>query len=172
MADEWVRVGAYVRCVDNTGRILLTRLEQPKNPRSGAWTMPGGVMEFGEQPARLLLVAHHWVVDGVSWRILLQDLLTAYNLENPITSERTADILPASQRIENLPAKTASFQVWASHLSSLATVETIEGVEVDTEAAAGETSLREGSYRFEWRTELHDEQCRCGSALRYEFCGG
>ncbi|MFF8996860.1 non-ribosomal peptide synthase/polyketide synthase [Streptomyces achromogenes] len=32
----------------------------------------------GAGPARLLLVAHHLVVDGVSWRILLEDLETAY----------------------------------------------------------------------------------------------
>ncbi|WP_437482985.1 amino acid adenylation domain-containing protein [Sorangium sp. So ce1014] len=31
-----------------------------------------------ERPGRLLLVAHHLVVDAVSWRILLEDLQTAY----------------------------------------------------------------------------------------------
>jgi amino acid adenylation domain-containing protein/non-ribosomal peptide synthase protein (TIGR01720 family) len=31
-----------------------------------------------DQPARLLLTAHHLVVDGVSWRILVEDLRTAY----------------------------------------------------------------------------------------------
>lgn len=28
--------------------------------------------------ARLLIIIHHLVVDGVSWRILLEDLQTAY----------------------------------------------------------------------------------------------
>ncbi|MGF0171327.1 condensation domain-containing protein [Streptomyces sp. Marseille-Q5077] len=30
------------------------------------------------EPGRLLLVAHHLVVDGVSWRILLEDLRAAW----------------------------------------------------------------------------------------------
>ncbi|RKT55884.1 non-ribosomal peptide synthase/polyketide synthase [Saccharothrix australiensis] len=45
----------------------------------------------------LLLVAHHLVVDGVSWRILLDDLETAY-------------------RGGDLGAKTTSFQEWARRL--------------------------------------------------------
>ncbi|SMF97467.1 non-ribosomal peptide synthase domain TIGR01720/amino acid adenylation domain-containing protein [Methylomagnum ishizawai] len=48
---------------------------------------------------RLLLVVHHLVVDGVSWRILLEDLQTAYDR-------------PA----EALPARTGSFKAWAEHL--------------------------------------------------------
>lgn len=50
MTEGWVRVGAYVRCVDG-GRVLLTRLEEAGNPHSGSWTMPGGGMELDEQPA-------------------------------------------------------------------------------------------------------------------------
>ncbi|MBL7253034.1 non-ribosomal peptide synthetase [Paractinoplanes lichenicola] len=33
--------------------------------------------DAGDRPGRLLLMAHHLVVDGVSWRILLDDLATA-----------------------------------------------------------------------------------------------
>ena len=56
-----------------------------------------------EQPARLLIVIHHLVVDGVSWRILLEDLETAYfNLREG---------QPVS-----LPPKTHSFQRWAECL--------------------------------------------------------
>ena len=46
----------------------------------------------------LLLTAHHLVVDGVSWRILLDDLATVYQ-------GRTA-----------LPPRTTSYQRWARHL--------------------------------------------------------
>ncbi|MBW5423587.1 amino acid adenylation domain-containing protein, partial [Streptomyces sp. BG9H] len=53
--------------------------------------------------ARLLLVAHHLVVDGVSWRILLEDLETAY---------RQA----ASGAPVRLPARTTSVQEWAARL--------------------------------------------------------
>ncbi|WP_431605676.1 non-ribosomal peptide synthase/polyketide synthase [Amycolatopsis melonis] len=50
---------------------------------------------------RLLLAAHHLVVDGVSWRILLEDLQAAY-------------------RGETLAPKTTAFLDWARRLAALA----------------------------------------------------
>jgi len=50
-------------------------------------------------PRRLLLIIHHLVVDGVSWRILLEDLQTAYQ---QLSRKETMQ----------LPAKT-SFQHWS-----------------------------------------------------------
>ncbi|MDJ0363450.1 non-ribosomal peptide synthetase, partial [Rhodococcus sp. H29-C3] len=35
--------------------------------------------DAGSQPSRLLIVAHHLVVDGVSWRILVPDLASAWS---------------------------------------------------------------------------------------------
>jgi len=55
----------------------------------------------------LLLVVHHLVVDGVSWRILLEDLWTAY------------EQLMAGEELQ-LPAKTTSFQGWARRLTEYA----------------------------------------------------
>ncbi|MDY7094118.1 MAG: non-ribosomal peptide synthase/polyketide synthase, partial [Acidobacteriota bacterium] len=52
---------------------------------------------------RLLLVLHHLVVDGVSWRILLEDLQTAYRAVQ-------ADRSPL------LPPKTSSLRRWAEAL--------------------------------------------------------
>jgi len=52
---------------------------------------------------RLLIVAHHLVVDGVSWRILLEDLHTAY--------EQLAAGVEAA-----LAPKTTSFKTWAERL--------------------------------------------------------
>ncbi|MCU1758991.1 non-ribosomal peptide synthase/polyketide synthase [Pseudomonas sp. 14P_8.1_Bac3] len=52
---------------------------------------------------RLLLVIHHLVVDGVSWRILLEDLQQAY------------EQLHAGQPLR-LPAKTSATQAWARRL--------------------------------------------------------
>ncbi|WP_116205647.1 non-ribosomal peptide synthetase, partial [Amycolatopsis circi] len=49
---------------------------------------------------RLVLVAHHLGVDGVSWRILLEDLATAYQQA-------------AAGHPVRLPAKTTSYQDWA-----------------------------------------------------------
>ena len=57
--------------------------------------------------ARLLIIIHHLVVDGVSWRILLEDLQTAYQQ------------LSQYQEIQ-LPAKTTAFKQWAEKLSEYA----------------------------------------------------
>ncbi|OON72931.1 non-ribosomal peptide synthetase [Streptomyces tsukubensis] len=57
----------------------------------------------GRGPA-LLLIAHHLVVDGVSWRILTEDLETGY---------RQA----AAGRAVDLGARTTSFRAWALKLA-------------------------------------------------------
>ncbi|MGH3918222.1 MAG: amino acid adenylation domain-containing protein, partial [Pseudonocardiaceae bacterium] len=56
----------------------------------------------GQRPV-LVLTLHHLVVDGVSWRILLEDLATAYRA---VGGDQTA----------RLAAKTTSFQQWALRL--------------------------------------------------------
>jgi amino acid adenylation domain-containing protein/non-ribosomal peptide synthase protein (TIGR01720 family)/FkbM family methyltransferase len=56
---------------------------------------------------RLLLVAHHLVVDGVSWRILLEDLQTAYR-----QLEEGGEV--------SLPEKTTSFKQWSERLAEYA----------------------------------------------------
>ncbi|HTU57219.1 MAG TPA: amino acid adenylation domain-containing protein, partial [Polyangiales bacterium] len=63
------------------------------------------LLELWDGTQRLLLVIHHLVVDGVSWRVLLQDLASAYQS------------LTAGREVV-LPAKTTSFQAWASRLES------------------------------------------------------
>jgi 8-oxo-dGTP pyrophosphatase MutT (NUDIX family) len=50
MEAEWRRIAAYVLCRDYDGRILLTRFTHASHPDSGQWTMPGGGMEWGEDP--------------------------------------------------------------------------------------------------------------------------
>jgi amino acid adenylation domain-containing protein/non-ribosomal peptide synthase protein (TIGR01720 family) len=60
------------------------------------------LVESGARP-RLVLVAHHLVVDGVSWRILLADLRTAY---------RQAE---AGQPVD-LGPRTTSFRDWSRRL--------------------------------------------------------
>jgi non-ribosomal peptide synthase protein (TIGR01720 family) len=62
----------------------------------------------------LLLVIHHLVVDGVSWRILLEDL--AHAIEQ----------LEESGTVE-LPDKTTSAKRWAERLGELATSEDVLG---------------------------------------------
>jgi 8-oxo-dGTP diphosphatase len=43
------RLAAYVVCLDAEDRLLLCRLTERTN-RPGAWTLPGGGVEFGEHP--------------------------------------------------------------------------------------------------------------------------
>ncbi|GAA4033864.1 non-ribosomal peptide synthetase [Allokutzneria multivorans] len=59
---------------------------------------------FREPVPRLFIAAHHLVIDGVSWRILLEDLETAYSqasLGKPI----------------DLGVKSTSFRSWAKRLA-------------------------------------------------------
>ena len=46
---EVQRVAAYNVCVDENGRLLLARLSSITEA-PGAWTLPGGGLEFGEHP--------------------------------------------------------------------------------------------------------------------------
>jgi amino acid adenylation domain-containing protein/non-ribosomal peptide synthase protein (TIGR01720 family) len=60
-----------------------------------------------ESPQRLLIVIHHLAVDGVSWRILLEDLGRAY------AQTRRGEAA-------DLPPKTTSFARWAGRLEEYA----------------------------------------------------
>ncbi|MGY6217860.1 condensation domain-containing protein, partial [Methylolobus aquaticus] len=58
---------------------------------------------FPDGSQRLLLVVHHLVVDGVSWRLLLEDLQSAYQ------ARCHGNACP-------LPAPTSSFKAWSQRL--------------------------------------------------------
>jgi amino acid adenylation domain-containing protein/non-ribosomal peptide synthase protein (TIGR01720 family) len=60
--------------------------------------------DLGAGDARLLLIVHHLAVDGVSWRILLEDLEIAYRQ------------LAKGEPVR-LPAKTTSFKRWSEELT-------------------------------------------------------
>ncbi|MGH9651674.1 MAG: condensation domain-containing protein, partial [Terriglobales bacterium] len=66
-----------------------------------------------EQKPRLLIVIHHLAVDGVSWRILLEDLQRAY-----------AQLVKGEA--VTLPSKTTSFKRWAESLQTLARSESLQ----------------------------------------------
>ncbi|MFI9008491.1 non-ribosomal peptide synthase/polyketide synthase [Actinosynnema sp. NPDC053489] len=81
----------------------VDRLEEVADEVHASFDLANGplfkaVLFRAEQPL-LLLVAHHLVVDGVSWRILLDDLETAY-------------------RGGDLGAKTTSYQEWSRRLEA------------------------------------------------------
>ncbi|MEO8429888.1 MAG: amino acid adenylation domain-containing protein [Acidobacteriota bacterium] len=68
------------------------------------------VIQFANAPGsgdRILIAVHHFAIDAVSWPILLEDLRSAY--------EQAAGAGPI-----RLPAKTTSFQAWATGLAAYA----------------------------------------------------
>ncbi|MEH2073177.1 MAG: amino acid adenylation domain-containing protein [Nostoc sp.] len=60
-----------------------------------------------DRSSRLLFIIHHLVVDGISWRILLEDLATAYQQ------------ISRGEAIK-LPPKTTSWQYWSDRLREYA----------------------------------------------------
>ena len=95
--------------------------------------------QLNDGSQRLLLVIHHLVVDGVSWRVLLEDLQTAYR-----QLTRGAAVV--------LPAKTSSTRDWAQRLQQYAQGEALrlelegwqarlQGAEADLPGAKSDASL-------------------------------
>ncbi len=98
--------------VEELGRLTGERLERTLGERADYWqgslNLETGplvrlVLFRAEDQARLLWVIHHLVVDGVSWRILLEDLHAGYR-----QALKGEPIRP--------PAKTSSFKAWAERL--------------------------------------------------------
>ncbi|TBU87902.1 non-ribosomal peptide synthetase [Pseudomonas dryadis] len=71
------------------------------------------LMELPQGQQRLLLVIHHCVVDGVSWRVLLEDLQSAY-------------AQAARGEPVKLPDKGTSLQAWGKRLQVYAHSETLK----------------------------------------------
>ncbi|MFG3610828.1 amino acid adenylation domain-containing protein, partial [Streptomyces sp. NPDC047928] len=63
------------------------------------------VLDFGPGSRELVAVAHHLVVDAVSWRVLLEDLGVAYG---QLVAGEPVDLGP----------KTTTFRTWAARLRS------------------------------------------------------
>ena len=86
-------------------QIAAATLQQSLDPTAGR-LVTAAWFDFGsETPGRLLLLIHHLVIDGVSWRILIEDLIGGYN-----QLERSETV--------TLPAKTTSFASWARKLAA------------------------------------------------------
>jgi amino acid adenylation domain-containing protein/non-ribosomal peptide synthase protein (TIGR01720 family) len=99
--------------------------------------------DVGVRGGRMLAAIHHLVVDGVSWRILLEDLQQAY------------EQLERGEALR-LPAKTTSFQRWSERLKEYA-----EGGALEPEreywAAQGEPEAGQSPGRLE-DTRLEDTE--------------
>ncbi len=89
-----------------------TRIQESLNLTTGP-VIQFAYFDTGQQPHRLLIVAHHMVIDGISWRILLEDLNS---------------LVQKQQRGEamQLPPKTTSYKQWAEKLGEYAQSEQIK----------------------------------------------
>jgi amino acid adenylation domain-containing protein/non-ribosomal peptide synthase protein (TIGR01720 family) len=89
---------------DATLQRVAARLQSSLDLSAGPMLRAAHFTDPAGGPGRLLLVIHHLVVDGVSWRILLEDLETACRA------------LAAGAPVI-LPPRTSSFRRWAEHLN-------------------------------------------------------
>ncbi|MDQ1350870.1 MAG: hypothetical protein QG657_1172, partial [Acidobacteriota bacterium] len=95
----------------------LAELGEKVNEVQGSIDLEKGpLMKLGlfhlEDGDRLLIVIHHLVIDGVSWRILLEDIGALYE-----------QILAGEKMV--LPPKTDSFKYWAEKLQAYAQHKTL-----------------------------------------------
>lgn len=91
----------------------FTKLQRSLNISEGPVLRVGLVKRGAMKPNYLFLVIHHLVVDGVSWRILLEDLQIAYHN------------LQEGKQVQ-LPLKTTSFKHWAEGLTEYAKSTTLQ----------------------------------------------
>ena len=98
--------GQWRQWYDDTGRNADFQVCVSDETRFDLETGPVFSATYFKGKDRLLLLAHHLVVDGVSWRIFLEDVFEAYaGLEE-------------FGRVE-LPSRTSSFGRWALQLDEL-----------------------------------------------------
>ncbi len=108
------------------------------------------LFERGEDQTHLLLIViHHLAVDGVSWRILLEDLQMAYQQQMH------------GQAI-HLPAKTSSVKAWAEHLVAYA-----HASEIEAEQTYWLTRKWEQAHPLPLDSPLHGQDNTVASARLY-----
>ncbi|MFB6721417.1 amino acid adenylation domain-containing protein [Kribbella sp. NPDC056345] len=120
------------------------------DPEAGAMVRAVWFDAGPETPGRLLILAHHLVTDGVSWRVLLPDLATAWSA---VREGRTPELAPvelsfgrwsrrlAARAVE--PAAEDELPLWASILAEgagLPLARPLDSVR-DTVRTAGHLSL-------------------------------
>ena len=94
--------------IESTAAEVQASLELSEGPTIRAMLFDLGA----EESSRLLIVIHHLCVDGLSWRILVEDLQTVY--QQLSGAEATV-----------LPPKTTSFKQWSNRLTEYAQSEAV-----------------------------------------------
>nr|ADU56041.1 hypothetical protein CA37-18 [uncultured organism CA37] len=106
-ADLITRVEAGAGDIDEVAERAARTAEAGLNPSAGAMVRVVWIDAGAAEPGRLALVAHHLVVDAVSWGILLPDLRAAYD---EVISGRAPALEPAA----------TSYRQWALRLTEQA----------------------------------------------------
>ena len=97
-----------VLCAERVANELQASLSLSDGP-----IMRVAQFNFGEgQTGKLLMIVHHLAMDGVSWRILLEDLRSAYRQS-------------VNGQTIHWPPKTTSFKRWAEQLETYAQSEAV-----------------------------------------------
>jgi non-ribosomal peptide synthase protein (TIGR01720 family) len=108
IALQGVPEDAQTRAMEQTAADVQASLDLARGP-----ALRAVLFDLGEaRQNRLFLVIHHLACDGVSWRILFEDLWTAYE------QRRRGEAM-------SLPAKTTSFKQWAEKLTAHAASEAL-----------------------------------------------
>ncbi|MGI9003166.1 MAG: amino acid adenylation domain-containing protein [Pseudonocardia sp.] len=94
------------------------------DPESGVMAQVVWFDAGPDRPGRLLFVIHHWVIDGVSWRILLPDLAAAWKA---VAAGRRPELEPAGTSLRRWarlvdddarsPKRLAELPLWTGMLS-------------------------------------------------------
>ncbi|MCO7507597.1 non-ribosomal peptide synthetase, partial [Pseudomonas sp. VE 267-6A] len=108
MALLWHREAASLHELDSLGEAAQASLDLQHGP-----LLRGLLVDLAQGEQRLLLVIHHLAVDGVSWRILFEDLQQAYAA------------LRDGQAVQ-LPPRTTSIRRWAQWLQQHARSEAVQ----------------------------------------------
>ncbi len=77
---EVTRIGAYGILMDDN-RVLLCRLSSQVSGFVGNWTLPGGGIEFGEQPADAMV---REVEEETGLHVIPRDIVDAHSLQREI----------------------------------------------------------------------------------------
>ena len=128
---------------------LATELHHSLDLEQGPLMQAALFQRGADQPALLLWIAHHLLIDVVGWRTVIEDFNTA--LEQL-----------ASGKSVQLPSKTTSFQAWAKGQTAAAQSES-RRAELDVWLAAGRTEVAKIP------TELHDGDNDFGSSRTVVF---
>jgi amino acid adenylation domain-containing protein/non-ribosomal peptide synthase protein (TIGR01720 family) len=112
-SGEWQQINCTEIPILMIDTYNLEEIETVANQLQKSLDLSGELVRVAYFGTRLLFVIHHLVIDGISWRILLEDLQTVYQqLERGDTVQ--------------LPPKTTSFKQWSEYLQEYAHSEIIQ----------------------------------------------